>query len=92
MSHVARAAPASFDVAGATRNDCNMMVVTGGQRSEAELRALYERSGFTLETHSRSASRHGRRRPRRSEAVVIERGDAGQGATTSAQLTPRPPL
>ncbi|PRQ08200.1 methyltransferase [Enhygromyxa salina] len=40
---------ASFVAAGAARNDCNMMVVTGGrQRTEAELAALYERAGFTL--------------------------------------------
>lgn len=39
----------SFEAAGAARNDCNMMVVTGGkQRTEAELRALYEPAGLTL--------------------------------------------
>jgi len=45
--------PAHIDTSGpclgATRNDCNMMVVAGGrQRSEAELRALYEAAGFEL--------------------------------------------
>jgi hypothetical protein len=34
---------------GAAANDCNMLVCTGGlQRSEAEFRDLYEKSGFRL--------------------------------------------
>ena len=43
--------PARVDATtrGAAANDCNMMVATGGQqRSEAELRALYEAAGFRL--------------------------------------------
>lgn len=34
---------------GAARNDCNMLVATGGrQRTEGEFRALYEAAGFRL--------------------------------------------
>lgn len=40
----------STESRGAAANDVNMLVSTGGrQRSEAEFRSLYERSGFTLE-------------------------------------------
>jgi DNA-binding transcriptional ArsR family regulator len=39
----------SLAVKGATANDVNMLVVTGGrQRSEPEFKSLYEASGFTL--------------------------------------------
>jgi hypothetical protein len=39
----------SVDGRGAAANDVNMLVCTGGrQRSEAEFRALYEATGFTL--------------------------------------------
>lgn len=42
-------ADTSFTSVGAARNDCNMMVVTGGrQRSEDELRQLYDAAGFRL--------------------------------------------
>lgn len=41
---------ASPEHRGATGNDCNMLVATGGrQRSEAEMRALLERAGLALE-------------------------------------------
>lgn len=40
----------SLESRGAAANDVNMLVNTGGrQRSEAEFRSLYERSGFTLQ-------------------------------------------
>jgi hypothetical protein len=44
-----RRVEASFEAQGATANDVNMLVCTGGrQRSEAEFRGLFEAAGFQL--------------------------------------------
>jgi SAM-dependent methyltransferase len=48
----------SLESRGATANDVNMLVVSGGrQRSEAEFRALYEASGFELTRVVHTAAR-----------------------------------